>query len=166
MLAGWAALLEVSHMYRSSLTLAFVVLYSAAGAASDLSSVYVAPGGIYAPSADVYVRPGPAHRQRPYAEPGYGYRQPSYGTVDPAYRAPASVYGEYGPAYAAQPVYVDRAPAYPERYYAPERHYARERYYAQEQDYAVEYAPRPPLPVPYRARARCDDGYGRWISCD
>jgi hypothetical protein len=166
MLAGWAVLLEVSHMYRSSLTLAFVVLYSAAGAASDLSSVYVAPGGIYAPSADVYVRPAPAHRQRPYAEPGYGYRQPSYGTVDPAYRAPASVYGEYGPAYAAQPVYVDRAPAYPERYYAPERHYARERYYAQEQDYAVEYAPRPPLPVPYRARARCDDGYGRWISCD
>ena len=160
MLAGWAALLEVSHMYRSSLTLAFVVLYSAAGAASDLSSVYVAPGGIYAPSADVYVRPGPAHRQRPYAEPGYGYRQPSYGTVDPAYRAPASVYGEYERPYAAQPVYVERAPAY------PERHYARERYYAQEQDYAVEYAPRPPLPVPYRARARCDDGYGRWISCD
>jgi len=158
MLAGWAALLEVSHMYRSSLTLAFVVLYSAAGAASDLSSVYVAPGGIYAPSADVYVCPGPAHRQRPYAEPGYGYRQPSYG-VDPAYRAPASVYGEYEQPYAAQPVYVERAPAY------PERHYARERYYAQEQDYAVEYAPRPPLPVPYRARARCDDGYGRYY-CD
>ena len=51
MLADGAALLEASHMYRSSLTLAFVVLYSAAGAASDLSSVYVAPGGIYAPSA-------------------------------------------------------------------------------------------------------------------
>ena len=101
-------------MYRSSLTLAFCVLYSAAGAASDLSSVYVAPGGIYAPSANVYVRPGPAHR--PYAEPGYGYRQPSY--VDPAYRAPAAVYGDYGPPYAARPVYVDRAPAYPERYYA------------------------------------------------
>ena len=146
-------------MYRSSLTLAFVVLYSAASAASDLSSVYVAPGGIYAPSADVYVRPAPAERQRPYAEPGYGYRQPSYGTVDPAYRAPASIYGEYERPYAAQPIYVERAPAY------PERHYARERYYAQEQDYAVEYAPRPPLPVPYRARARCDDGYGRWISC-
>ena len=99
-------------MYRSSLTLAFVVLYSAAGAASDLSSVYVAPGGIYAPSANVYVRPGPT--RRPYAEPGYGYRQPSYGE----YRAPAAVYGEYGSAYPAQPVYVDRAPAYPERYYA------------------------------------------------
>jgi len=139
-------------MYRSSLTLAFVVLYSAAAAASDLSSVYVAPGGIYAPSADVYVRPGPAHR--PYAEPGYGYRQPSYGTPGYPYRAPASVYGEYGPAYAAQPVYVERAPAYPERYYA------------QEYDYAPEYAPRPPLPVPYRARARCVDDYGRSAYCD
>lgn len=148
-------------MYRSSLTLAFAVLYSAAGAASDLSSVYVAPGGIYAPSANVYVRPAPAHR--PYAEPGYGYRQRSYG-VDPAYRAPAAVYGEYGPRYPAQPVYVDRAPAYHERHYAPERHYARERYYAQEYDY--EYAPRPPLPVPYRARARCVDDYGRSAYCD
>ena len=77
-------------MYRSSLTLAFCVLYSAAGAASDLSSVYVSPGGIYAPSANVYVRPG----------------------------------------------------------------------------HALEYAPRPPLPVPYRGRARCDDGYGRLVSCD
>lgn len=144
-------------MYRSSLTMAFVVLYSAAAAASDLSSVYVAPGGIYAPSADVYVRPAPTYQQPPYAERGYGYRQPSYyGTPGPAYRAPAAVYGEYGPAYAAQPVYVDRAPAYPERYYA------------QEHDYSLEYAPRPPLPVPYRARARtrCDDGYGRWTYCD
>ena len=152
-------------MYRSSLTLAFVVLCSAAAAASDLSSVYVAPGGIYAPSANVYVRPGPTYRQPPYAEPGYGYRQPSYETPGPAYRAPASVYGEYGPAYAAQPVYVERAPAYPERYYAQERYYAPEPYYVQERDYA----PRPPLPVPYRARARCvvDDGYGsRWASCD
>lgn len=161
-------------MYRSSLTLALVILGSTAAAASDLSSVYVAPGGIYAPSANVYVRPGPSHRQPPYAEPGYGYRQPSYGapgygTPDPAYRAPASVYGDYGPAYPARPIYTERAHAYPERYYAPERHYARERYYAQERDYAAEYAPRPPLPVPYRGRARCviDDGYGtRWASCD
>ena len=140
-------------MYRSSLTLAFVVLSSTAGAASDLSSVYVAPGGIYAPSADVYVRPGPSYRQPPYAEPGYGYRQPSY-VPGPAYRAPAAVYGEYGSAYPAQPIYVDRVPAYPERYYG------------QEYDYAQEYAPRPPLPVPYRARARCDDGYARSVYCD
>ena len=152
-------------MFRSSLTLAFCVLYSAAGAASDLSSVYVAPGGIYAPAANVYV--GPGQTNRPYAEPGYGYRQPSY-DVDPAYRAPAAVYGDYEPPYAARPVYVDRAPAYPERHYAPERYYARERYSAQEYDYAPEYAPRPPLPVPYRARvrARCDDGYGGWAYCD
>ena len=141
-------------MFRSSLTLAFCVLYSAAGAASDLSSVYVAPGGIYAPSANVYVRPDQTHR--PYAEPGYGYQQPSY--VDPAYRAPAAVYGDYEPPYAARPIYVDRAPTYPERYYA------RERYSAQEYDY--EYAPRPPLPVPYRARARCVDDYGRSAYCD
>jgi len=149
-------------MYRSSLTLAFVVLCSTAAAASDLSSVYVAPGGIYAPSADVYVRPDPTYRQPPYAEPGYGYRQPSYGTPGYPYRAPASVYGEYGPPYAAQPAYVERAPAYPERYYAPGRYYAQDRYYAQER----EYAPRPPLSVPYHARARCDDGYGRWTYCD
>jgi hypothetical protein len=86
--------------------------------------------------------------------------------VDPAYRAPAAVYGDYGPPYAAQPVYVDRSPAYPERNYAAERYYARERYSPQEYDY--EYAPRPPLPVPYRsrARARCDDGYGGWAYCD
>jgi hypothetical protein len=149
-------------MYRTSLTLACCILYSAAGAASDLSSVYVAPGGIYAPAANVYVRPGQTHR--PYAEPGYGYRQPTYG-VDPAYRAPAAVYGDYGAGYAARPVYVNRAPAYPERYYAQESYYPRERY---AQDYDYEYAPRPPLPVPYRsrARARCDDGYGGWSYCD
>jgi hypothetical protein len=145
-------------MYRSSLTLAFVVLCSATAAASDLSPVYVAPGGIYAPSANVYVRPGPTYRQPAYAEPGYGYRQPSYETPGPAYRAPASVYGEYGPPYAAQPAYVER-----QRYYAPDRYDAQERDY-----YAPEYAPRPPLPVPYRSRARCvvDDGYGGWASCD
>ena len=151
-------------MYRSSLTMAFVVLYSAAAAASD---IYVAPGGIYAPSADVYVRPAPAYRQPPpYAEPGYGYRQPSYYGTEPAYRAPATVYGEYDRPYPAQPVYVERAPAYPERPYAREPYYAQDRSYGEARDYALEYAPRPPLPVPYRSRARCDDGYGRLVSCD
>src|ERR1700682_376654 len=121
MLAGGAALFEASHMYRSSLTLAFVVLCAAGPAASDLSSVYVAPGGIYARSANVYVRPGPSYRQPPYAEPGYGYRQPSYGTPGyetpgPAYRAPASVYGGCGTGRAAQPRYVARAPAAPPRH--------------------------------------------------
>jgi hypothetical protein len=132
-------------MYRSSLTLACVVLCAAPAAAADLSSVYVAPGAVYAPSSEIYVHPGPAYR--PYAESGYGYRQPYYGTPGYPYRAPASVYGGYGPA------------AYPEPYYASERYYAH--------DYAVEYAPRPPLPVPYyRAQARCDDGYGGWTYCN
>lgn len=132
-------------MYRSSLMLACVVVCAAPAAAADLSSVYVAPGGIYAPSADIYVRPGAAYR--PYAESGYGYRQPYYGAPGYPYRAPASIYGAYGPA------------AYPEPYYASERYYAH--------DYAVEYAPRPPLPVPYyRAQARCDDGYGGWTYCN
>src|SRR6266576_3677447 len=81
MLAGGAALLEASHMYRSSLTLAFVVLCSAAAAASDLSSVYVAPGGIYAPSADVYVRPGPTDRQPPYAEAASARALPCAGAM-------------------------------------------------------------------------------------
>ena len=153
-------------MYRL-LTLAFAVLCSGAAAAGDFPSAYVAPGGIYAPSAQVYVDSGSGYREPPYAERShaygrpYAYGQPSYGygTPGPAYRAPASVYGEYGPAHAAQPVYIERAPAYPERYYAPEPYYAQER----------DYAPRPPLPVPYRTRgARCvvDDGYGRWASCD
>ncbi len=147
-------------MYRSSLTLAFVVLYSAAGAASDHRLR----------GAGRNLR---AFRRRLCAS-GTGLSATAlrgtrlrlsaallYGTPGPAYRAPAAVYGEYGPAYAAQPVYVDRAPAY------PERHYARERpYYAQEYDYAPEYAPRPPLPVPYRARARCVDDYGRSAYCD
>ena len=90
----------------------------------------------------------------------------------PAYRAPAAVYGEYGSPYPAQPVYVERAHAYPERHYAPERRYTREPYYTQDRyygegrDYALEYAPRPPASVPYRSRARCDDGYGRLTYCD
>ena len=40
-----------------------------------------------------------------------------------------SVHGEYGAAYAPQPIYVERAPAYPERYYGKSL-YAQERYYA------------------------------------
>jgi hypothetical protein len=135
-------------MVRSSLALALAVLCSTAAAASDLSSVYVAPGGIYAPSANVYVPPAPP--PRPHAEPGYYDR--SY--APPAYRAPAAVYGDYGPAYAPRPAYVERAPAYSDRYYA------------QEYDYTAEYAPRPPLPVPYRSRPRCEDGYGRLVYCN
>jgi hypothetical protein len=144
-----------SHMYRL-LTLAFAVLCSGAAAAGDFPSAYVAPGGIYAPSAQVYVDSGSGYREPPYAERShaygrpYAYGQPSYGygTPGPAYGAP--VYGENEPEYGAPPVYVERAPAYLRR------------------DYAAGFAPRPPLPVPYGARARCvvDLGYGRWAYCD
>ena len=61
---------------------------------------------------------------------------------------------------------LSRALLRSERHYAPERYYAQDRYYGEGRDYALEYAPRPPVPVPYRSRARCDDGYGRWVSCD
>jgi hypothetical protein len=147
--AGEAALLGDSHMYRS-LTLAFVVLYSAAAAAGDFPSAYVAPGGIYAPSARIYVDSGSGHREPLYAERGHAYGQPSYVTPSPAYGAPESGYGENEPEYSAPPVYVERAPAYLRR------------------DYATEFAPRPPLPVPYGARARCvvNLGYGRWAYCN
>ena len=144
-------------MYRTSLTLACCILYSAAGAASDLSSVYVAPGGIYAPSANVYVRPGQTNR--PYAEPSYGYRQPSYEA-----RLPRAGGGLWRLRTRPMPRGLSMSTVRPpipivttlgSRYYA-----------ARLPDY--EYAPRPPLPVPYRsrARARCDDGYGGWTYCN
>jgi len=136
-------------MYRS-LILVFAVLYSAAAAAGDFPSVYVAPGGIYAPSARIHVDSGSGYRQQPYAEPGHVYGQSSYVTQGPTYGAPESLYGESGREYGAPPVYVERAPAYLRR------------------DYATEFAPRPPLSVPYGARARCvvDLGYGRWEYCN
>ena len=88
-------------MYRSSLTMAFVVLYSAAAAASD---IYLAPGAVYAPSADVYVRPAPAYRQPPYAEPGYGYRQPSI-----TERSPHTAHRHLSTASTARPTPRDRS---------------------------------------------------------
>ena len=138
------------------------VLYSAAGAASDLSSVYVAPGGIYAPSANVYVRPGQTYR--------------------PLTRNPATDIGSRLTAWTLPTAHRRRSMATTDRPTPRGRSmstvrppipsvttlralYAQERYYAQEYDY--EYAPRPPLPVPYRSRrARCDDGYGGWAYCD
>ena len=136
-------------MYRS-LALALVVLCSGAAAASDLSSVYVAPGGIYAPSSRIHVNPGPAPQEPPYVDRGPVYEQPSYLAPGAAYGAPASVYGDREPAYAAPPVYIERAPAYLGR------------------DYATEFAPRPPLAVPYGTRDRCvvNLGYGRWTYCN
>lgn len=128
-------------MYRS-LALTLVLLHSAAAWAGDFpSSVYVAPGGVYAPSSRIYVGPRSVNPQPPYVERSYdGY--PPYAA--PGYRAPASVYGYGGPVYASPPVYIDDE-------------YGR--------GYASEYAPRPPLPVPYAARERCFADDGRWTYC-
>jgi hypothetical protein len=155
-------------MYRS-LAFAFVVLASSQAAAGDLPSVYVAPGGIYAPSARIYVDQGSGYREAPFVGRGRAYGQPSYLTPSseyraseyrapeyrtPEYRAPASAYGDSGPVYGAPPAYVERDPAYEARDYGRE--------------YAPDVAPRPPLAVPYVGRARCvvNLGYGRWASCD
>ena len=166
MLAAGLELLEATNMYRSSLTLAFCcpVLRGRRGQRPV----------IRLRGARRNLR---AFRRRLCAS-GTGLSATALrGTrlrisaallwdAGPAYRAPAAVYGEYGAPYAAQPAYVDRAPAYPERYYAPRASLRSDRYYAQEHDYAPEYAPRPPLSVPYRARARCVDDYGRSAYCD
>ncbi len=132
-----------------SFALAIVVLSSSQAAAADLPPVYVAPGGIYAPSAHIYVDSGAGYRDPPDVGHSHAYGQPSYPIPGPVYGSPASVYGETGPVYEAPPVYIQREPAY----VSP--------------DYGTEIAPRPPLAVPY-GRGRCvvNPGYGRRAYCD
>ena|SRR5271165_5455512 len=130
-----------------SFALAFVVLSSSQVAAADLPPVYVAPGGIYAPSAHIYVDSGAAYREPPYVGRSHAYGQPSYPIPDPAYGSPASVYGET--VYEAPPVYFEHEPAYVPR------------------AYGTEIAPRPPLAVPYgRGPCVANLGYGRRAYCD
>jgi len=80
--------------------------------------VYVAPGGVYIGSAQVFVTPGPKYVE-PYAAP---YAAPTY---DPG----------YAPGYLRRPAYYG-GPAYGAPPYGPP-------------PYAVDYALRPPVPVPY-----------------
>jgi hypothetical protein len=150
-------------MYRSSLTLALLrPVTRAAGAASDCHPSTCARRNSTRPSANVYVRPGQTHR--PYAEPGYGYRQPSY--VDPAYRAPAAVYGDYGPPYAAQPVYVDRTPAYPERTTLPSVTTPESAIPRRNTTMNMRRGRRCPCPTVHARGHDADDGYGGWAYCD
>ena len=146
-------------MYRSSLTLAFCVLYSAAGAASDLSSVYVAPGGVARglPPTSTCVRAKPSGLTR---NPATDIGSPLTAWILPTAPLPQFMVTTNRPTPRGRSMSTARPPIPPERYYA------RDRYSAQDYDY--DYAPRPPLPVPYRtrARARCDDGYGGWAYCD
>jgi len=150
-----------------SIALAVAALWSLPASAGDLSSpsVYVAPGGVYIGSAQVYVGPGPAvgNGQLPYAVPGPAY-VPGYGPPAPAYvpEAYGPDYGvpgaAYAPAYAPAPVYgapplsaYGARPTLRARAYVP--------------PYAAEYAPRPPVAVPYNGGRRCVAAYGRVI-CD
>ncbi len=138
-------------MRYDALILAVGALWSSQVSAGELQSVYVAPGGVYIASAQIYVTPG--NGEPPYAAPRPSYYAPGYVPPGPAYapgyappgsvyRAPA-FYGATRPVYPAPSVYIDREPAYPSAY-------------------AAEYPPRPPAPVPYDGGGRCilDSGYG------
>ena len=149
--------------YRS-LALAISALSFAQAVPADAQSVYVAPGGMYVQSAQVFVRPdaygppvgvvpgpaygppvgvvpGPAYGPPPYVAPSHVYAAPPYVEPAPLYGAP--VYGP--PVYGEPPVYAEPEPAY----------VSRARTYAAPFAYARETVVRPPAPVPHVARHRC-----------
>jgi len=147
-------------MYRS-LALAAAAL-SAHVATAEAQSVYVAPGGVYAPASHIYVKPG-AYGTYGVPDPTYApsvYGPAPFVTSDPVYVEPGPVYGAPGYAgnvYAPPRVYVEPEPAY----------FARERTVVAPLSYAQEIAPRPPVAVPY-GRGRCvvAHSYGRRVYCD
>jgi hypothetical protein len=130
-------------MYRT-IMLTIAALSTTQASAGDLGPpVYVAPGGVYIGTAQVFVAP-PSKHIEPYAAPSYdpgfaptgyyGYRHRGYyHGVGPAYGVPP-----YGPAYGAPPYGPVYAPS----------------------PYAVDYAPRPPVGVPFRSRCYIDPTYG------
>jgi hypothetical protein len=139
-------------MYRT-IMLTIAALSTTQASAGDLSpSVYVAPGGVYIGSAQVYVTPGPKHIE-PYAAPTY---DPNYAPSGYVHR-PHGYYHGVGPAYVTPP--YGREPGY-----APSL-YGREPGYAQP-PYAVDYAPRPPAGVPYNTRCYIYPAYGRVAYCN
>jgi hypothetical protein len=176
-----------------SIALAVAALWSLPASAGDIPppSVYVAPGGVYIGSARVYVGPGVGNGGQAHVVPGaayvpgYGPPAPVYGpgyavpvpapayapeTYGPETYGPESSYGpEYGvpgaayaPGYAPAPVY--RAP--PLSVYGARPALRARRAYVS----PYEFAPRPPVAVPYNGGAyngggRCVAAYGRVI-CD
>jgi hypothetical protein len=154
-------------MYRS-LTLAVAVLSSAQVAAADMESVYVAPGGIYAPAARVFVKPGPEYGAPAYAPPGPVYGGPAYVAPRPFYGAPAYVAPRrvYGvPPYYGSPPLNGVPPYYgPPPVYGAPAYVARARTYAPYLDEAI---PRPLAAVPYGGDPCVVNlGYGRYEYCD
>ncbi len=150
-------------MYRT-IMLTIAALSTTQASAGDLSpSVYVAPGGVYIGSAQVYVTPGPKNIE-PYAAPtydpnyapsGYGHRRHGYYNGVGPYVTPP--YGLREPVYAPSP--YGREPVYAPSPYGREPGYALP-------PYAVEYAPRPPAGVPYNSRCYVDPNYGRVTYCN
>jgi len=129
-------------MYRT-IMLTIAALSTTQASAGDLAPpVYVAPGAVYIGSAQVFVAP-PSKHIEPYAAPTY---DPNYAPT--GYFGPTGYYGHrhrgyyngIGPAYAAPPYGPGYAPS----------------------PYAIDYAPRPPVGVPYNGgRCYVDPAYGR-----
>src|SRR5207237_10287468 len=93
------------------LILALGVLWSSQVSAGELQSVYVAPGGVYIPSAHVHV--GTENGYPTYGAPGARYYEPpayAPGYVQPgqSYKAPA-IYACYRSLYATPSAYIDRS---------------------------------------------------------
>jgi hypothetical protein len=139
-------------MYRT-IMLTIAALSTTQASAGDLSpSVYVAPGGFYIGSAQVYVTPGPKHIE-PYAAPTY---DPNYAPSGYVHR-PHGYYHGVGPAYVTPP--YGREPGYAPSLYGREPGYPLP-------PYAIDYAPRPPAAVPYNSRCYIDPTYGRVAYCN
>jgi hypothetical protein len=128
-------------MRYTTFVLALGALWSSQASAGELSSVYVAPGGVYIASAHVHVG----------AENGY----PAYGTPGATYYVPNHVPPAYAPGYVP-PGQVYRAPSYYEGYRSV---YPARPAYVDRSEYSYTYAeelpPRPPAPVPYNGGAHC-----------
>ena len=141
------------------------VLASAAALAfapfsANAQSVYVAPGGVYIASGPVYVTPAapgpygppaplvPAPTSAYVPPPVYGPPAPVY-AAPTTYDAPAVVYATPAPVYQQGPLY-QQGPVYQQGPYQQGPVY-QPGYDAVEAYAAV---PRPPAPVPYRARYR------------
>jgi hypothetical protein len=145
-------------VYRT-LTLVIAALWSAQATAADMDGVYVAPGGIYAPAAQVYVQPAPEYAPPAYGPPAYGpppiYRAPAYVAPRRVYPVPAPVYG--APIYAAPPAYV-----------GPPPYWTRPYRYGPVVSYGELPVVRPPAAVPYGAAAPCivEGDYGHPGYCN
>jgi hypothetical protein len=139
-------------MYRT-IMLTIAALSTTQASAGDLTPpVYVAPGGVYIGSAQVYVTPGPKHIE-PYAAPTY----------DPNYAPSGYVHRRHGYYNGVGP-YVTPPYGLREPVYAPSPYGVREPAYVP--PYEVEYAPRPPAGVPYGSRCYVDPAYGRVAYCN